>query len=153
MNKIKILKFAVVALFLINILTLGFIFTNNSKKSHAKKMPREIIIKKLNFDKNQVKAYDELIKKHKNSIDVLDSKIKEAKNNLYFELSVNENESKADSILISLNHLKSDIEQVHYNHFLDIKKLCKKEQLESYNELTKELAKLFAPNRMSKKDE
>lgn len=34
---------------------------------------------------------------------------------------------------------------MHFKHFEDIKALCMKDQLDDYNSLTKQLARLFAP--------
>jgi hypothetical protein len=52
-----------------------------------------------------------------------------------------------DSLENKLGELQRQIETVHYNHFTDIKKLCKPEQLENFNALTHDLAKFFAPER------
>lgn len=152
MNKIKVLTIAVIALFVINMVTLSFLFFND-KKNDSKKEPKEIIIHKLGFNKNQIAEYEILIKKHKANISRLDNQIKDSKNKLYQQLNLSENKVVTDSILNSLYLYKSEIELVHYNHFLEIKKLCKPEQLDNYNELTQELSKIFVPNRKPKKDE
>jgi|AntRauMFilla1563_2_1112583.scaffolds.fasta_scaffold03715_4 hypothetical protein len=154
MTKSKLLTFAVIALFLINIITLSFLFFKGPRpEGREKPNPRDIVIHKLDFDDTQIASYEELIKKHKASIENLDRNIKKSKNNLYKQLSFPENKSVTDSILNKLNLYKSEIELVHYNHFLDIKKLCKPEQLDNYNELTHKLAKIFAPKGRPKKDE
>ena len=155
MNKTKLLTFAVIALFVINIMTLSFLFLNKSPRPNErnKPRPRDIVVEKLKFDEQQIIAFDGLIEAHKFVIDSLDTEIKISKNNLFEQLSLNENKATIDSILNSLSNYKAEIEQTHFNHFLDIKKLCKPEQLDNYNELTKELSKIFAPNRMPKKDE
>lgn len=155
MNRTRLLTFAVIALFLINILTLSFLFFNKGPRPNDrnKQKPREIIIKKLNFDESQISSFDKLIKNHESAIDLLDLEIRNTKNNLYNQLSKNNNEKEVDSILNTLNKYKAEIELVHYNHFSDIKKLCKTDQLDNYNQLTKELAKIFAPKGIHKKDE
>lgn len=117
-----------------------------------KHSPSEIVINELNFDEQQIEAYEKLIQEHSSQINALDQKINETKNRLYLELSSKENDSKKDSVLSVLNKYTSEVEQVHFNHFLEIKKLCKPEQLDNYNELTLELAKIFAPNGMPKKN-
>jgi hypothetical protein len=152
MNKTKVLTIAVIALFLINIVTLSFL-SFNGPKNNDRKQPKEIVIHKLGFDKNQITEYEILIKNHKTNINRLDNQIKNSKNKLYQQLNLPENKVVTDSILNSLNLYKSEIELVHFNHFLDIKKICKPEQLDNYNELTQELSKIFAPKRMPKKDE
>jgi periplasmic protein CpxP/Spy len=155
MNKNKFLTYSVVALFIINIITLSFFFFKKDTRPNERNRPRpkEIIIDKLDFDKQQIESFDKLIKVHKSSIEALDHKIKDSKNNLYQQLSISENQIVIDSILSTLNKYKSEIELIHFNHFLDIKKLCKPEQLDNYNDLTLELSKIFAPKGMPKKDE
>ena len=122
MNKIKVLTIAVIALFVINMVTLSFLFFND-QKNDSKKEPKEIIIHKLGFNKNQIAEYEILIKKHKANISRLDNQIKDSKNKLYQQLNLSENKVVTDSILNSLYLYKSEIELVHYNHFLEIKKL------------------------------
>ena len=155
MNKTKLLTFAVIALFIINILTISFLFFKKGPKPNEvnRPKPREIVINKLGFDAQQIKTYELLIDEHKSNIGELDEKIKKAKNDLYHQLALTDNKETTDSILNALSKYKSQIEILHYNHFLDIKKICKPEQLDSYNDLTMELAKIFAPKGMLKKNE
>ena len=49
-----------------------------------------------------------------------------------------------DRLFLKLADLQKQIETTHFNHFIDIKKLCKKEQLSDYENLTEELSKLFS---------
>ena len=144
MSKTKLLTFAIIALFIINITTLSFFIFKGPKNGHNS--PREIIIKKLDFDGNQIVAYDKIIKKHRGSIISIDREIIGLKNNLYKELSNPRKEKVVDSLFLEIGNNQSVIEKLHYNHFLEIKKLCKPEQLENYNLLTSELTRLFNPN-------
>jgi periplasmic protein CpxP/Spy len=154
MTKNKLLTFAVIVLFIINIITLSFLFFKGPRPNERpKQRPSEIVIDILDFDEQQIIEYKKLIDKHSSQINDLDQKINETKNKLYLELASQENKSKKDSILSILNTYKSEVEQAHYNHFLDIKKICKPEQLDSYNDLTQELSKIFAPKGMPKRDE
>lgn len=151
MNKSKVLTFAVIVLFLINIVTLSFfIFKGqNSDEMRGKRpMPREIVIKKLHFDAEQVAQYKDLIKTHSDSISKIDDKIKMYKNNLYKELYDSDNQNIVDTLFIQIATAQTSIEKLHYNHFLDIKKLCKPEQLKDYEALTNELAKIFNPGQL-----
>jgi periplasmic protein CpxP/Spy len=162
MTKSKLLTFAVIALFLINIITLSFLFFKGPRPEgrpegrpdgRPKHSPSEIVINELNFDKEQIEAYEKLIQEHSLKINDLDQKINETKNRLYLELASKENDSKKDSILTILNKYTSEVEQVHFDHFLEIKKLCKPEQLDNYNKLILDLSSIFAPNRMPKRNE
>ena len=144
MNKIKLLSIAVIVLILINIATLTFFFIKGPRPM-PKNDPKEIVVKKLNFNENQIVAYDELIKVHSKEIMVLNDAILRTKNNLYSELSRSDNKKVTDSLFSILASLQNKIEITHYNHFLDIKKLCKPEQIEDFNALSHELSQIFSP--------
>lgn len=147
MNKIKLLTFSVIALIILNIVTLGFfIFSENKSQGfNNRPKPREIIIRKLDFDEQQVKAYEELINWHRGNIDSLQEQIRNTKQKLYSELVKPEVDNKVkDSLVNKLAYIQKKIENTHFRHFQDIKKLCKKEQLDRFNDLTKELSKIFS---------
>jgi len=144
MSKIKLLTIAVIALILINISTLAFFFFK-APRPMDQKSPKEAVIEKLHFDENQVASYDELIKIHFEKIKALNRDLLITKNNLYKELSNSDNKKVTDSLLFELANQQGEIEKTHYNHFLDIKKLCKPEQIEEFNALSNELAKIFSP--------
>ena len=153
MDKIKLLTFSVIALLFLNLATLGYLFLSGGKASRidghdrhmGKPMPREIIIMKLNFDDNQIAEYDKTIKTHQKNIADLDSSIRETKNELYQELkSESANNQKKDSLISAISTYQSQIETTHFNHFLEIKKICRPDQLDKYMELTDELSKIFS---------
>jgi hypothetical protein len=138
---------------LINIAIISYIFTKDetSFTNKGKIMPREIVIKKLGFDEQQIKAYEVLIKDHQQKIKFLNDAIRAKKNELYTHLKTDATPiNRNDSLVIQLADYQSQIETTHYNHFLDIKKLCRQEQLKKYDELTTELAKIFSHPRRPK---
>jgi len=55
-----------------------------------------------------------------------------------------------DSLITVINLNQKQIEETHFKHFEDIKKLCKPEQLDDFKEFSKELGRLFAPNKQRK---
>mgnify|MGYP000096512148 CR=1 FL=1 len=146
MNKTKLLGIAVIALAVLNIGILGFLFLSKDKEnSRGRKMPREIVIEKLHFDENQIAEYDITIKTHQKNIRNLDDSIRATKNELYQLLNAeNINNSQKDSLFLKLADYQKQIESTHFNHFLEIKKLCKKEQTTDYMSLTEELSRLFS---------
>ena len=149
MEKTKLLTIAVIGLLVINLGTLGFLLL--SEKGHrppkeGRPEPKEIIIEKLHFDEAQQKDYAKLIKWHRGEITKLDGNIREAKNELYSQLLQPETNLKAKDSLISVINLnQKQIEQTHFKHFEDIKKLCHKNQMDDFNDLTEELGRIFAP--------
>ncbi|WP_300565593.1 hypothetical protein [Flavobacterium sp.] len=148
MNKSKFLFVLVIAMLLINIVIISFTLSDHRPPffGKGKEMPREIIIKKLGFDKKQIAAYDVLIDAHKKRIKWLNDSIRAKKNQLYSHLKNNTIQTKQnDSLISEIANYQIQIETTHFNHFIDIKKICNKEQLEKYNALTFELAQLFSP--------
>ena len=154
MNKTKVLGFAVIALIVLNFGILGFLFlSKNNDGPRGKKMPREIIIEKLHFDENQIVAYDKTIKTHQETIRNLDDSIRITKNKLY-QLLNNDTIStiEKDSLYTTLADYQKQIETTHFNHFIEIKNICKEEQLADFELLTEELSKIFTNKRKPKRE-
>ena len=118
------------------------------KLMHGGKGPKNIIIERLHFDNEQVVQYEKLIEQHQYKLKELDERIRMTKNQLYSTLATDTAMSK-DSLENKLGEIQRQIESVHYNHFTEIKKLCKPEQIESFNALTHDLAEFFAPGKNS----
>ena len=152
MTRINLLTIAVFGLLAINIGLLGVLFFRTppplQRKGHAhlQEGPKEFIIKKLQFDSNQAKQYDALVKEHRSTIQALDKAIMDAKQSLYLTLANKLSDNK-DSLMIKINSLKRPVEETHYNHFTAIKHLCKPAQLQSFKSLSEELAGLFSPRK------
>lgn len=146
MSKIKILIIAVLALIIINGSTLIF-FISKAPIRPKFKAPKEIVANKLHFDKNQLKAYNELIKSHSKKINNLDYKIEMDKKELYKMLTDPVSIKKSDSIMQLIALHKVEIEKTHFNHFLDIKALCSREQLPNFNKLANEISEVFMFNK------
>lgn len=145
MNKIKLISLIAVGLLISNLLLAGFImFRRPPHPPHDG--PRNIIIDKLHFDEAQVKAYDVMIKGHQDSIRQAQDNIRSLKNELYSLLPAGTNNTGKDSLIEQLGALQIKIENIHYHHFEDIKKLCHEDQQIAFADLTKEIAALFAPH-------
>lgn len=149
MQKSKFLTILIIVLLLVNVTMVAMLFFGNPNKRHEK--PREIIIRELHFDANQIKKYDVLIKNHQKSIIKLDDEIFKLKSNLYEGLN-SDTKNKA-SLIGLISEKQAEIENIHYNHLLDIKKLCHTEQLADYDSLTRKFSKLFnkLPSRRNEK--
>lgn len=148
MTKTRLLSILVIALITLNIvLIMMFVIKKPHHPPHHKNHegPKNVVIEKLHFDEEQVASYEKLIAQHQSQINAKDKELKDVKNELYILLSV-ENELDKSALLGEISILKKEIEELHFNHFLDIKRLCKKDQLKDYKELTHELARLFAPH-------
>ncbi|WP_395633914.1 Spy/CpxP family protein refolding chaperone [Flavobacterium sp.] len=150
MERTKLLTITIIGLLLINLVTLGFLFLNGPKPGgmphEGRRQPKTIIIEKLHFDAAQQNEYEKLIRWHRGAIDQLDDSIRQTKNKLYSGLSeTNINTKTKDSLIALLNAYQKQVEETHFKHFEDIKKLCKPEQQEDFKALTEELSRIFAP--------
>ena len=142
MNKTRLLSFLALALFFTNIGLLVFIY-NGGNNNPKEKGPRNIIIKKLSFSEDQVAQYDKLIEQHRKEIRTTEESIRKTKQQLYITLKSDTAAIPNVQFLDELGKLQVEIEQIHYAHFLDIKKLCKTNQLPAFNSLTEELSEHF----------
>lgn len=141
----------VIGLLVLNFATLGYLFFNGSKGQHPPMhgrgpQPKEVIIDKLHFDATQQKEYAKIIEWHHGEIEKLDRSIRHTKNDLYSLLMQPVVDVKVkDSLITQLNLYQKQIEETHFKHFEDIKKICRPDQMDNFNDLTEELARLFAP--------
>lgn len=154
MKKNKLFKITILGLLLLNFATLGFLIISGPKGHRPPPLfdgnikPREIIIHKLHFNANQQKEYDKLIKYHQEKIKSLDNNICHTKNELYSQLSQKDVSVKIkDSLTSLLAGYQKQVEETHFKHFEDIKKLCHSNQLQDYKVLTEELGRIFASNK------
>lgn len=107
--------------------------------------PKRLIIEKLHFDDEQKQAYEKLIHAHRAQIDSLDHEVRFCKNELYSLLKQEPIDTAAQKKLVSkLGELQLQIEQTHFDHFRDIKKLCHPDQMDDFDDLTTKLAALFS---------
>lgn len=152
MEKSKLITISIFGLLALNLATLGFLLVSGPKghrpppqENHPK--PNEIIIDQLHFDAAQQKDYSKIIAWHQKTIRELDHNIRHAKNDLYMLLKDSQVNSKTkDSLISVLNGYQKQIEETHFKHFEDIRKLCHPDQIEDFNALTEELSRIFAPN-------
>jgi hypothetical protein len=155
MKKTKLLTITVIGLLLLNFAILAFLLVSGPRghkrpndTAKGRLNPREIIIERLHFDVNQQKEYDKIVQWHRGEIKKLDSNIRYTKNELYSHLNQTEvNFKTKDSLISLLNSYQKQVEETHFKHFEDIKKLCHQDQLEDFNELTEDLSRIFAPNK------
>lgn len=147
MDKIKLLTFAVISLLVLNIATLLFlVFSNDGGRSVRRHRPRpdKIIIDQLHFDEKQQAEYRELIHWHRTQINDLDFKMQQTKHELYLQLLKSDiDQNIKNSLINQLSKIQNQIENTHFKHFQDIKKICSKEQIKDFNDLTEELTTIF----------
>lgn len=155
MKKTKLVTITIIGLLLLNFATITFLLLSGprghkrpNERPEGRPDPKEIIIERLHFDVNQQKEYDKIVQWHKGEIKKLDSNIRQTKNELYSQLNKTKvNVKTKDSLITILNSYQKQVEETHFKHFEDIKKLCHQDQLDNFNELTEDLSRIFAPNK------
>mgnify|MGYP000107915111 FL=1 len=115
MSKNKTYSVLIISLLVINTLLVGFVVLKPKRPlGKENKNPKEIIIKKLQFNEAQIIQYTSLVKQHRSAIKNKDAKIRDSKKNLYFLLA-NDSviKTQQDSIITRLGVLQKDIEILH----------------------------------------
>jgi periplasmic protein CpxP/Spy len=142
MNKTKFLYIVLGLLVISNLILAYFVFEIRSHRKHPVK-PRDIIIERLQFDTEQIEKYDDYILIQRRNVRKLKSEIRELKSDLYSQLNINQNDSTINNIMLEIGERQQELERSHYNHFLDIKSICTKEQLPLFEELSSDLVEIF----------
>ena len=143
MSKTKFFGMSAAVLLLINLFLICSIFWGRPHRPRGEG-PKNIIIQKLNFDETQVKEYEKLIGWHRTEIKKSEEEIKNLKNQLYSTLTKDSETTIKDSLIKEINNVQLKIENIHYKHFEDIKKLCRPDQQQAYENFTHEVASLFS---------
>ena len=147
MDRTKLLTISVIGLLLLNLATISFLLIG-PQKDHRRpedRKPKEVIIDKLHFDTEQIKKFDAIIKLHKSKVEIFEKDIRKNKNQLYVLLLDKEiNIHKKDSILQIISNNLNQIENLHFNHFIEIKNICREDQLNNYYDLTEDLSRIFS---------
>lgn len=151
MSKLKLLTLAVIGLVALNLVVIGFLLFGGHNPRIPERLreqngPKNIIIDRLQFDPNQAKQFKKLIDTHSQLIEALDDSLLMAKIDLYQTL-VQEDVALKDFLVRKLGAIQQKIEETHYQHFLEIKALCKPEQLPAFNQLALQLANIFDQKR------
>ena len=146
MNKNKLIRILAVVLLLTNIALVSFIYLQRPKHPHGEG-PRNIIIERLHFDRNQILKYDQFITQHRAKIKQKEKEMIALKNILYLQLLEENDSSTIDSLQSKIGSVQTEIENIHYRHFEDIHRLCNDDQEKYYAELVKEIAQLFSRHR------
>lgn len=145
MNKLKLLSVVAIGLLVVNLMLVAALLM---RKPHPNPDgPKKLIIEKLHFDEQQIKAYDTMVEWHRAEIRKSDDQILKLKNALYSHLNEDIDQHTKDSLIAAIARVQTTVEQTHYKHFEDIKKLCKTDQQKDFETLTQEIASLFGKPR------
>ncbi len=143
MNKTKLYGVLAILFLLINLMLVGFILTKGRKRGKRKNSPKEIIITRLNLDSNQSAAYEIKVQEHRSLMNNTHEKIRAEKSKLN-NLLKTENREQADSLSSVIAGLHREMELGFFNHLIDIKSICKPEQMDNYTLLVDDINTIFS---------
>lgn len=149
MTRQRLLSIAVVVLVLLNAATLAVLLLRGpgDPRHPEHEGPKAIIIQRLRFDADQVKAYEELIRDHRRQMGDLDERMMDLRRQLYAL-----GDGEKDSLIHLIATAQGEAERVNTEHFADIRSLCRSEQLTLFDQLTKDLADYFRHGPPSRKE-
>ncbi|MDB4162010.1 hypothetical protein N9772_06565 [Bacteroidia bacterium] len=143
MNKTKLYGVLAIVFLLINLMLVGFMLTKGGKRGQHKNSPKEIIITRLNLDSNQRTAYEVKVQEHRSLVNNTREKIRAEKSKLNSLLKTG-NREQADSFSAVIAGLHREMELGFFNHLMDIKSICKPEQMDNYTTLVDDINTIFS---------
>ena len=96
MNKYKFLILVIIGLLLSN----GVLFFMLIKSHQRKGGPKNIIIDKLHFDKEQIKNYEVYIQQHRKATNDNEETMNKLRSNLFKQLKYKQDTAKVDSLIL-----------------------------------------------------
>ena len=145
MNKTKFLSILVMLLVVSNLALILFVLL---RKPPRKEGPQAVIIERLHLDETQQKSYSELVKTHRKIISETQDSILIVKEQLYATLINPPKTNEKDSLVRLLGDLQIRIENTHYQHFIDLKKICRTEQQGYFEAFSKDITTLFPQQKL-----
>jgi protein CpxP len=143
MNKVRTLTIISIGMLAANLVLIWFVILHTPPHV-GDQGPKNIIIERLRFDEAQEREYQKLINFHRNSVRETTERTKTLKLQLYLTLKQGENNNLTDSLITEIGKTQQAIEKANYSHFLELRKLCKPDQLNSYDALSADIVKLFS---------
>jgi protein CpxP len=129
------LKIALLIMFIINVVLIGFMLLGKPKTPLTARegSVKEMIANKLNLDEEQREAYFALANQHNKAMMEVNRKARPLVREYFSFLKMEEpNQEIQDSILSSLNQLDRDKVTITYAHFEDVKEICNSDQVVAF---------------------
>ncbi len=146
MEKKQLTRFIILVLVALNLSLILFIYLGSKNHPHPPHIgPQHHIESKLNFTESQKQEFALIIQKHQKNIRSMEKERFLLKKKLYKLLTIPSiNTQPKDSLIDLLSKTNKKVEEIHFNHFLELKAICRKDQLSKFNELSLEFPTYFA---------
>jgi Spy/CpxP family protein refolding chaperone len=107
--------------------------------------PKNVIISELQFDAAQQAAFATSMHKHHDQIEQLDERLLATRQQLYQLLATNQPDlAKKSEYMQQDLQIQAQIEETHWQHFQEIKQICRPDQLPKFAQLTTKFSQLFS---------
>lgn len=152
MERTKLLTLVSIGLFLLNLLTIGFLVFKSGRlgpPGHppgppGANDPATVIIRRLYFDSDQQAKYMELVRQHQADVRVLRDQSTQLFRDYYGLLKADRpNLTQINDLSRQIGINQQQLAQLNLAHFGQIKALCRPDQKVAFNELVADLSKLF----------
>ncbi|MFD2932369.1 periplasmic heavy metal sensor [Spirosoma flavum] len=155
MERTKLLTIAVIGLLLLNLLTVGLLVVkpmsfwpphpDHRPEPPSTEGPAAIIIERLHFNSDQQKLYRQLVTSHQNQTRLLNDQMAQLYRDYYGLLaSVQPNSERANALSEQIASNQQAQAELNFDHFKQIRRLCRPGQQVSFNNLVRDLARLFS---------
>ena len=138
----------IVSLVVLNVFTISLLWLNRNTHSDAPspvggqkqdQQTLQFLQKELNLTDAQIQQYDQFRRAHNKQTRLLVNDIRDSKREMMDEIFNNEPDtSKAMRIADLIGKKQTELEVITFKHFLDLKGLCGKEQLDKLHGLMDE---------------
>ncbi len=148
MSKVRILYIALVLLLVLNGITLFMMLGQHGPPDGVppRDRPKMMVIERIGFGADQVRAYEALIDNHRAAIREQDEALGNARRDLFNDLSSTDI-TRRDSIVHRIAALQAQVEMINHAHFAEVRALCNPDQLSRFDAMIGELASFFGKRR------
>jgi len=151
MESTKFLKLTIIILLLVNIATLIFMWSNH--KRHGGHMPPpphggagafEFLAEELKLDAAQIKQFDEMRTRHHENVRNVQEKSRDL-HHRFFDLLATSDSSAAVQLADSMAQIQKQIELLTFDHFKQVRAICKPDQQKKFDKVINEALHMMAP--------
>ena len=146
MKREKLLIIVVIALFVLNLVSLGFLFSGNfiGAKKNGPGKPDKIIIDGLKLDQNQINQFNAIREGHHQKMMSIEKQEEKARVAFFESLKAEPIDTvQADSFIRFMSTCKLEKDQLTFEHFKELKAICRPDQIPLYNEVIDKVAKIL----------
>ena len=149
MNKVHFLTIGVVLLFILNIGMIIYLFNLREHQKQLRTQGADVfIIEQLKLDGQQQRSFADLRRQHHETIRTAQDEDRHL-HDLYFDLLKTDhpNKTKVDSVAGLIAEQRKVIEAATFNHFQQLRSLCRTDQKKLFDATIDEIAHRMAPGR------